>query len=217
MSMSALARNPVICPTYPSAQCPYSVERGVGLHCEVEADLGLIRQRRIVMDSGQLQSKQPRSALAGSYGHPVHPILVTVPIGAWVCSLVFDLVSYGSAEPRTWSVGAMWLVLFGAIGAALAAVWGVIEHRRARHRWCVRFPGRQARLPLRHKGGGRGRSGRGLPELGRNGHLSEKVIGGAPPEGGLVGGNPRRRSPRPSCRTTNRSSTLSPLGIRRAR
>ncbi|HWH99847.1 MAG TPA: DUF2231 domain-containing protein [Propionibacteriaceae bacterium] len=79
------------------------------------------------MESGQQQSKQPRSALAGSYGHPVHPILVTVPIGAWVCSLVFDLISYGSAEPRTWSVGAMWLVLFGAIGAALAAVWGVID------------------------------------------------------------------------------------------
>ena len=79
------------------------------------------------MDSGHLQSKQPRSALAGSYGHPVHPILVTVPIGAWVCSLVFDFISYGSGDPRIWSVGAMWLVLFGAIGAALAAVWGVID------------------------------------------------------------------------------------------
>ena len=79
------------------------------------------------MESGQLQSKQPRSALAGSYGHPVHPILVTVPIGAWVCSLVFDFISYGSGDPRIWSVGAMWLVLFGAIGAALAAVWGVID------------------------------------------------------------------------------------------
>jgi uncharacterized membrane protein len=85
------------------------------------------------MDSGQLQSKQPRSALAGSYGHPVHPILVTVPIGAWVCSLVFDFVSYGSAEPRTWSVGAMWLVLFGAIGAALAAIWGVIDFLNLPH------------------------------------------------------------------------------------
>ena len=79
------------------------------------------------MDSGQLQSKQPRSALAGSYGHPVHPILVAVPIGAWVCSLVFDLISYGSSEPRTWSVGAMWLVLFGAVGAALAAIWGTLD------------------------------------------------------------------------------------------
>ena len=81
------------------------------------------------MESGQMQSKQPSSALAGSYGHPVHPILVTVPIGAWVCALVFDLISYGSGDPRTWSVGAMWLVLFGAIGAALAAVWGVIDFR----------------------------------------------------------------------------------------
>ena len=36
------------------------------------------------MDAGHLQSKQPRSALAGSYGHPIHPILVTLPIGAWV-------------------------------------------------------------------------------------------------------------------------------------
>jgi uncharacterized membrane protein len=43
------------------------------------------------MDAGQLQSKQPRSALAGSYGHPVHPILVTLPIGAWLCSFIFDL------------------------------------------------------------------------------------------------------------------------------
>jgi uncharacterized membrane protein len=81
------------------------------------------------MDAGHLQSKKPLSPVAGSYGHPVHPILVTLPIGAWVFSLVFDFVSYGSSEPRIWSVGAMWLVLFGVIGAALAAVWGVIDLR----------------------------------------------------------------------------------------
>jgi uncharacterized membrane protein len=81
------------------------------------------------MDAGHLQSKKPLSPVAGLYGHPVHPILVTLPIGGWVFSLVFDFVSYGSAEPRIWSVGAMWLVLFGVIGAALAAVWGVIDLR----------------------------------------------------------------------------------------
>jgi uncharacterized membrane protein len=79
------------------------------------------------MDAGQLRSKQPRSALAGSYGHPVHPILVTLPIGAWVCSFVFDLVSYGSSEPRIWSVGSMWLIVIGVIGAALAAIFGVLD------------------------------------------------------------------------------------------
>ena len=79
------------------------------------------------MEAGHLQSKQPRSALAGSYGHPVHPILVTVPIGAWVCSLVFDVVSFVSSEPRIWSVGAMWLILLGVIGAVVAAVFGAID------------------------------------------------------------------------------------------
>ena len=79
------------------------------------------------MDDGHLQSKQPRSALAGSYGHPIHPILVTLPIGAWVLAVVFDLISYASADPRIWSHGAMWLMLFGVLGAALAAVFGSLD------------------------------------------------------------------------------------------
>lgn len=79
------------------------------------------------MDSGQQQSKRPRSVLAGSYGHPVHPILVTIPIGAWICAFVFDLVSFGSSSPRPWAVGAMWLILIGVIGAALAAIFGALD------------------------------------------------------------------------------------------
>jgi uncharacterized membrane protein len=79
------------------------------------------------MDSGHRQSKQPRSVLAGPYGHPVHPILVTVPIGAWVCAVIFDLVSLASDAPRPWASGAMWLILLGVIGAAFAAVFGVLD------------------------------------------------------------------------------------------
>jgi uncharacterized membrane protein len=94
------------------------------------------------MDAGHLQSKKPRSPLAGSYGHPVHPILVTVPIGAWVCSLVFDFVSYGSSEPRIWSVGAMWLVLVGVLGAVLAAVFGVLDLLNLPHGTAVFNTGR---------------------------------------------------------------------------
>jgi uncharacterized membrane protein len=85
------------------------------------------------MDAGHLQSKKPRSPLAGTYGHPVHPIAVTLPIGAWVCSLVFDVVSFFSTEPRIWSVGAMWLVLLGVLGAAGAAVFGVLDLRNLPH------------------------------------------------------------------------------------
>jgi uncharacterized membrane protein len=89
------------------------------------------------MDPGHLQSKKPLSPLAGSYGHPVHPILITVPIGAWVCALVFDLVSYGSSEPKTWSSGAMWLILLGALGAVAAAVFGVLDYRNLPERTTV--------------------------------------------------------------------------------
>ncbi len=28
------------------------------------------------------RAKRPRTVLAGPYGHPFHPILVTIPIGA---------------------------------------------------------------------------------------------------------------------------------------
>ncbi|MEU3526487.1 DUF2231 domain-containing protein [Streptomyces sp. NPDC038707] len=46
-------------------------------------------------DEPRLQAKRPVSALlAGPYGHPFHPILVTVPIGAWATSLVFDIASH---------------------------------------------------------------------------------------------------------------------------
>jgi uncharacterized membrane protein len=90
-------------------------------------DLRPASERKSQMDAGHLQSKKPRSPLAGSYGHPLHPLAVTLPIGAWVCSLVFDFVSYASAEPRVWSAGAMWLILLGVLGAALAAVLGVLD------------------------------------------------------------------------------------------
>ena len=63
----------------------------------------------------------------------MHPIVVTVPIGAWVCSLVFDVVSFVSSEPRIWSVGAMWLILLGAIGGVVAAVLGGIDLRGLPH------------------------------------------------------------------------------------
>ena len=46
------------------------------------------------MGSSLQHAKQPVSAaLTGPYGHPFHPMLVTVPIGAWISSLVFDIAA----------------------------------------------------------------------------------------------------------------------------
>ena len=73
--------------------------------------------------SSQLEhAKQPVSrVLAGPYGHPFHPILVTVPIGAWLCSLVFDIASQMVDEPAFLTQASEWLIGIGVLGAAAAA------------------------------------------------------------------------------------------------
>jgi uncharacterized membrane protein len=73
------------------------------------------------------RAKRPRTVLAGPYGHPFHPVLVTVPIGAWVASLVFDLMALFTDEAAVFSEGAYWLIGIGIIGALLAAVFGVLD------------------------------------------------------------------------------------------
>ena len=74
------------------------------------------------------EAKRPVSAsLAGPYGHPFHPILVTVPIGAWVASLVFDIASHVVAEPAFLSQGSTWLIGVGVVGALAAAMVGFLD------------------------------------------------------------------------------------------
>jgi uncharacterized membrane protein len=74
------------------------------------------------------QAKQPVSgALAGPYGHPFHPILVTVPIGAWVCSLVFDIASHVVDRAQFLAQGSEWLIALGVVGAFAAATTGFLD------------------------------------------------------------------------------------------
>jgi nitrite reductase/ring-hydroxylating ferredoxin subunit/uncharacterized membrane protein len=72
-----------------------------------------------------------RDALHGRWlGHPVHPLLVQVPIGAWLSSAVLDLVP-GARRPSALLVG---VGLAGAGPAALAgwADWAELEEEQAR-------------------------------------------------------------------------------------
>ncbi len=73
------------------------------------------------------ESKRPRTVIAGPYGHPFHPMLVTIPIGAWVASFVFDIVSVTSDDPGAFGRGALWLIGIGLVGAVAAAVVGLID------------------------------------------------------------------------------------------
>lgn len=60
-------------------------------------------------------------------GHPVHPMLVTFPIGCFVAAVVSDVISIW-AGPVFWAAMATWLILFGVAGGLLAAFFGFVDY-----------------------------------------------------------------------------------------
>jgi uncharacterized membrane protein len=67
-------------------------------------------------------------ALSGSEGHPLHPFVVPLPVGAFVSSLVFDILTWTRPGELPWLVdGAWWLIGVGLIGAGVAAVFGWLD------------------------------------------------------------------------------------------
>lgn len=60
-------------------------------------------------------------------GHPIHPMLVTIPIGLWIFSLVCDLIHAGGSANAAWTTVALYSMGGGIIGALLAAVPGLID------------------------------------------------------------------------------------------
>jgi uncharacterized membrane protein len=59
--------------------------------------------------------------------HPIHPMLVTIPIGLWIASLVCDVI-YASTRTVFWYDMAWWAMAFGVLGALAAAVPGLIDY-----------------------------------------------------------------------------------------
>ena len=60
-------------------------------------------------------------------GHPIHPMLVTLPIGLWIFSLVCDLFFVFGAGAPVWNTVALYTMAGGIAGALLAAVPGFID------------------------------------------------------------------------------------------
>lgn len=66
--------------------------------------------------------------IAGRWlGHPMHPLLVQLPIGAWLSAAVLDLLP---GQERA----AAKLVLTGVLAAPVAAVAGMVDARRLKRR-----------------------------------------------------------------------------------
>ena len=66
--------------------------------------------------------------LSGPSGHPFHPIVATLPVGAFVSSLIFDVLTRTRAHGLPYLVdGAYWLIGVGLVGGILAGLLGVID------------------------------------------------------------------------------------------
>jgi uncharacterized membrane protein len=67
------------------------------------------------------------SSPASFKGHPLHPILVALPIGLWIFSLISDLIfKFGYGGP-VWNDVAFYTIAGGIVGALTAALPGLID------------------------------------------------------------------------------------------
>src|SRR4051812_41283668 len=79
-------------------------------------------------------------------GHPVHPMLIVLPLGLLSIGVVFDIV-YLATNDATFASVAFWNITAGIVGGLLAAVFGLID-------WlAIPADTRAKRLGLWHGGG----------------------------------------------------------------
>lgn len=63
------------------------------------------------------------------FGHSIHPILITLPLGAFIASVIFDIV-YLATGTLLWGEVSLWNMGLGILGAFVAAVPGFIDWLR---------------------------------------------------------------------------------------
>jgi uncharacterized membrane protein len=73
---------------------------------------------------GEYSTGAPSTAAIG--GHPIHPMLVPLPIGFWVGAVLSDLAYWRTVDPF-WARASLWLVAAGVVAALAAAVFGLID------------------------------------------------------------------------------------------
>jgi uncharacterized membrane protein len=72
-----------------------------------------------------MNTRNPVSS-ANVAGHPLHPILITLPIGLFVATLLFDIIFWRTMN-EAYATSALWLLGFGLIAAAAAALAGLTD------------------------------------------------------------------------------------------
>jgi uncharacterized membrane protein len=59
-------------------------------------------------------------------GHPIHPMLIVLPLGLFIAAVVFDAVYLWRGSPA-FAAAAYWNIAAGILGGLLAAVFGAID------------------------------------------------------------------------------------------
>ncbi|TPK69029.1 DUF2231 domain-containing protein [Mesorhizobium sp. B2-4-15] len=72
-----------------------------------------------------MDRENPRST-ARIAGHPIHPMLVTIPIACFVGTFLTDMTYWRTAE-MMWADFSAWLVTIGVIIGILAAIAGLVD------------------------------------------------------------------------------------------
>ncbi|PYJ60931.1 MAG: hypothetical protein DME74_09705 [Verrucomicrobia bacterium] len=67
------------------------------------------------------------SSPASFKGHPFHPIIIPLPIGLWIFSIVSDVIFKFGWGGEVWNDVAFYTLAGGIIGALLAALPGFID------------------------------------------------------------------------------------------
>jgi len=79
-----------------------------------------IAQAQLVVDRAVPSGMVRDTLRGGPLGHPLHPVAILVPAGAWISAAVLDLVPGQSRAART-------LVGVGLLGAPVAALSGISD------------------------------------------------------------------------------------------
>ena len=59
--------------------------------------------------------------------HPIHPMLIPLPIGLWLFSFVCDLIFAFGTQNAVWKTLALYSMIGGLVGALVAAIPGLID------------------------------------------------------------------------------------------
>ncbi|MUL41982.1 DUF2231 domain-containing protein [Streptomonospora sp. PA3] len=76
-------------------------------------------------------SHEPTPSRAAIKGHPIHPMLVPLPIGMVIAALAAD-IGYLAEGSRAWALAATWLVGAGLFSGLIAAVPGFVDFLASR-------------------------------------------------------------------------------------